>query len=141
MFAAAVGVANCPGAPQLDVFLGRADATQPAPDGLVPEPFDTIDDILARMADAGFDPIETVWLLSSHTIAAADLVDPTIPGTPFDSTPELFDTQFFIETQLLGQTFPGQSGVHGTVTSPCMARCVCSRTTFSLRDSRTACEW
>ena len=39
MFAAAIGVANCPGAPQLDVFLGRADATQPAPDGLVPEPF------------------------------------------------------------------------------------------------------
>ena len=73
MFAAAIGVANCPGAPQLDVFLGRADATQPAPNGLVPEPFDTIDDILARMADAGFDPIETVWLLSSHTIAAADL--------------------------------------------------------------------
>ncbi len=41
MFAAAVDVANCPGAHQLDVFLGRADATQPAPDGLVPEPFGT----------------------------------------------------------------------------------------------------
>lgn len=42
-----------------------------------------------------------------HTIAAADEVDPTIPGTPFDSTPELFDTQFFIETQLRGTGFPG----------------------------------
>ena len=44
---------------------------------------------------------------SSHTVAAADRVDPTIPGTPFDSTPELFDTQFFIETQLRGTLFPG----------------------------------
>ncbi|KAI1788396.1 manganese peroxidase [Ganoderma leucocontextum] len=141
MFAAAVGVANCPGAPQLDVFLGRADATQPAPDGLIPEPFDSADKILARMADAGFDPIETVWLLSSHTIAAADLVDPTIPGTPFDSTPELFDTQFFIETQLLGTLFPGTAGNAGEVESP-LAGEMRLQSDFELaRDSRTACEW
>lgn len=46
-------------------------------------------------------------LFTSHTVAAADLVDPTIPGTPFDSTPEVFDTQFFVETQLRGTLFPG----------------------------------
>ena len=41
-FAGAVGVSNCPGAPQLDFFLGRQDATEPAPDGTVPEPFGTL---------------------------------------------------------------------------------------------------
>lgn len=43
----------------------------------------------------------------SHSIAAADHVDPTIPGSPFDSTPEIFDTQFFVETLLKGTLFPG----------------------------------
>ncbi|TBU55808.1 hypothetical protein BD310DRAFT_979327 [Dichomitus squalens] len=70
--------------PQVRVFLGCADATKPAPDRFVPGPFDTVDDILARMSDAGFD---TIWLLSSHTIAAVVLVDPCIPGTGFESTP------------------------------------------------------
>lgn len=64
--------------------------------------------ILARFKDAGnFSPEEVVALLGSHTIAAADHVDPTIPGTPFDSTPEVFDTQVFLEVQLRGTLFPG----------------------------------
>ena len=54
----------------------------------------------------------------SHTIAAADHVDPTIPGTPFDSTPFIFDTQFFVETQLRGTIFPGTGGNQGEVESP-----------------------
>ena len=38
-FAGAVALSNCPGAPQMNFFTGRAPATQAAPDGLVPEPF------------------------------------------------------------------------------------------------------
>lgn len=37
--AGAVGVSNCPGAPQLNFFLGRPNATAPSPDLLIPEPF------------------------------------------------------------------------------------------------------
>ncbi|OBZ66815.1 Manganese peroxidase 3 [Grifola frondosa] len=141
-FAGAVGLSNCPGAPQLEFLLGRPPATQPAPDLTVPEPFDTVDTILARFADAGnFTAPQVVWLLSSHTIAAADLVDPTIPGTPFDSTPELFDTQFFIETQLVGTLFPGTAGNQGEVESP-LAGEIRLQSDFELaRDNRTACEW
>lgn len=43
----------------------------------------------------------------SHSIAAADVVDPTIPGTPFDSTPGTFDSQVFVEVLLKGTSFPG----------------------------------
>ena len=93
------------------------------------------------MGDAGFDPIETVWLLASHTIAAADVVDPTIPGTPFDSTPELFDTQFFIETQLRGTLFPGTGGNQGEVESPLHGEIRLQSDSELARDSRTACEW
>ena len=49
------------------------------------------------MGDAGFSPNEIVDLLISHSVAAQDHVDPTIPGTPFDSTPSSFDSQFFVE--------------------------------------------
>ncbi|KAH9847429.1 manganese-dependent peroxidase [Lenzites betulinus] len=140
--AGAIGVSNCPGAPRLNVFIGRKDATQPAPDLTVPEPFDNVTKILARFEDAGrFTPAEVVALLASHTIAAADHVDPTIPGTPFDSTPEEFDTQFFIETQLRGTLFPGTAGNQGEVQSPLHGE-IRLQSDFELaRDQRTACEW
>ncbi|KAI0358485.1 manganase peroxidase [Trametes cingulata] len=141
-FAGAIGVSNCPGAPRLDVFVGRVDATQPAPDKTVPEPFDTVDSILARFQDAGgFTPEEVVALLVSHTVAAADHVDPSIPGTPFDSTPEEFDTQFFIETQLRGTLFPGTGGNQGEVESPLRGELRLQSDSELARDSRTACEW
>ena len=80
---------------------------------------DTVDKILARFNDAGgFDELEVVWFLIAHTIAAQNDVDPTIPRTPFDSTPSIFDGQFFIETQLRGVSFPGKGGIQGTTTSP-----------------------
>lgn len=69
--AAAVGTANCPGAPQLDFFFGRPPPTEPAADLTVPEPTDSVDAIIERFTDAGFEVPEIVALLSSHTVAAA----------------------------------------------------------------------
>ncbi|KAF7357222.1 Peroxidase [Mycena sanguinolenta] len=119
-FAAAVSLSLCPGAPRVGFMMGRPKATapSPSPNGLVPEPFDTVDSILARMKDAGgFTPTDVVALLASHSVAGADTVDPTIPGTPFDSTPSLFDTQIFIEVQLRGTMFPGSNPGEGEVES------------------------
>ncbi|KAH8107942.1 manganese peroxidase 1 precursor [Cristinia sonorae] len=143
-FAGAVAVSNCPGAPRLPFFLGRPAPTAAAPDGLVPEPFDSVDSILARFADAGpdgFVPVEVVWSLIAHTIAAADLVDPAIPGSPFDSTPAIFDTQFFVETQLKGTLFPGNGAHPGEAESPLAGEMRLESDQLLARDSRTACEW
>ncbi|KAK0207355.1 manganese peroxidase 1 precursor [Armillaria fumosa] len=139
--AGAVGVSNCPGAPQLNFLLGRPAATAPSPDLLVPEPFDTVTSILARFADAGFTPPEVIALLSSHSVAAADHVDVTIPGTPFDSTPALFDTQFFVEVQLRGTAFPGTGGNQGEAESPLAGEIRIQSDETLARDSRTACDW
>lgn len=38
-FAGAVGLSNCPGAPQIAFSMGRPPAVAPAPDLTVPEPF------------------------------------------------------------------------------------------------------
>jgi hypothetical protein len=43
----------------------------------------------------------------SHSIAASKDIDPSAPGAPFDSTPGIFDTQFFVEVQLRGAEVPG----------------------------------
>jgi hypothetical protein len=69
----------------VNFLAGRSNISQAPPDGLVPEPQDSADKILARMGDAGFNPAETVNLLTSHTVAGADTVDPTIPvGLSFE---------------------------------------------------------
>ena len=74
------------GCPQLEFLAGRSNKTFPAIDGLIPEPQDSVDSILARFADAGnFSPFEVVSLLVSHTIARADKVDPTLDAAPFDT--------------------------------------------------------
>ncbi|KAI0256109.1 fungal versatile peroxidase from pleurotus Eryngii [Lactifluus subvellereus] len=140
-FAAAVGVSNCPGAPRLNFLLGRPPPVAPAADKTVPEPFDSVTAILDRFEDAGFDPEEVVALLASHSIAAADLVDPTIPRTPFDSTPDKFDTQFFIETLLKGTLYPGDGPNPGEELSPLRGEMRLQSDFALARDPRTACFW
>ncbi|KAK0436797.1 manganese peroxidase 1 precursor [Desarmillaria tabescens] len=137
--AGAVGVSNCP-------------------DLLVPEPFDNVTTIIARFADAGFESPEIIALLASHSVAGADHVDPTvafihlyirrlllkdlqIPGTPFDSTPSLFDTQFFVEVQLRGTAFPGNGSNQGEAESPLAGEIRIQSDEMLARDSRTSCDW
>ncbi|KAF9045417.1 manganese peroxidase [Panaeolus papilionaceus] len=139
--AAAVGTANCPGAPRLQFMFGRPPPLAPAADLTVPEPTDTVDSIIARFADAGFSIEEGIALLSSHTVAAADEIDTTIPGTPFDSTPFTFDTQFFLETLLVGNQFPGTGPHAGEVASPLAGEMRLQSDSRLARDPRTACFW
>ncbi|EJF56747.1 manganese peroxidase [Dichomitus squalens LYAD-421 SS1] len=148
-FAGAVAITNCPGAPQLEFLAGRPNGTAPAIDGLIPEPQDSIDDILARFDDAGgFTPFEVVSLLASHTVARADHVDPTLDAAPFDSTPFTFDTQIFLEVLLKGTGFPGTDNNTGEVASPIPVTNGTDvgelrlQSDFGLaHDSRTACFW
>ncbi|KIJ26750.1 class II peroxidase, partial [Sphaerobolus stellatus SS14] len=148
-FAAAVGITNCPGAPRLKFFTGRPNATAPPPEGLVPAPSDSVTTILARFADAGnLIPAEVVALLSSHSIANADHVDPTIQAVPFDSTQNTYDTQIFLEVLLKGIGFPGTANNTGEVSSPLPIGTTAQpgemrlQSDFALaRDPRTACFW
>ena len=60
--------------------MGRPAPKAASPPDLVPEPFDSVQKILARFGSVGFSPEEVVALLSSHSVAGADDVDPSIPG-------------------------------------------------------------
>lgn len=79
--------------------------------------------------------------MASHSVGAADHVDPTIPDTPFDSTPGVFDSQFFVETQLRGTLFPGTGGNQGQVESPLAGELRLQSDSELARDSRTSCAW
>ncbi|KAJ3535733.1 hypothetical protein NMY22_g6354 [Coprinellus aureogranulatus] len=117
-FAGAAGITNCPGAPRLEFLAGRPFTSRPSPPGLVPNPADNVDIILGRMADAGFTAEETVDLLASHSIADQHKLNPTIEGSPFDTTPTRFDSQFFVETLLKGVLYPGHVIGEAEVRSP-----------------------
>ncbi|KAL1948500.1 hypothetical protein VTO73DRAFT_12575 [Trametes versicolor] len=140
-FAGAVGVSNCLGGPRLQFLAGRSNDSQASPDNLVPGPGDSVDTILARMSDAGFSADEVVALLSSHSVAAQDHLDTTIAGSPLDSTPSVFDAQFFVETLLNGTAFPGNGSNPGEAESPLPGEFRILSDSLIARDSRTSCEW
>ena len=54
-------------------LTGRPPPKAASPNGLVPEPFDSVDKILARFADVGFSPAEVVALLSSSVISLSGI--------------------------------------------------------------------
>lgn len=141
-FAGAVGISNFPGAPQLQFLAGRPNATIPASDGTVPEPQNSVSQILQRLDVAGFSPNEVIHLLASHSIARADHVD-DLTAVPFDTTPFTFDTQIFLEVLLNGVGFPGSPNNVGEVESPLPYEGELRlQSDFALaRDPRTACEW
>jgi hypothetical protein len=139
--AGAVSLSNCAGAPRVKFALGRPQPVAASPPNLIPQPQDSVTSILARMEDAGFTPRELIALLSSHSIAGADDVDPTIPGTPFDSTPSVFDTQIFVDVLVKGILFPGDGPNLGEVQSSIAGTLRLQSDSVLARDSRTACIW
>ncbi|KAG5220117.1 MnP-short, short manganese peroxidase [Salix suchowensis] len=100
------------------------------------------------MGDAGFSPDEIVDLLASHSVAASDHIDESIPvrcrlfsRTPFDSTPSAFDAQFFLEVLLKGTLAPGNGTHTGQALSPIPGEIRIQSDFLLARDSRTACRW
>ncbi|KAF7364299.1 Peroxidase [Mycena sanguinolenta] len=141
-FAATVSVGNCPGGPKISFMAGRPNATQAAPDGLVPEAFDSVSTILARVADAGLTPGDLVALLASHSVGFQEHVDPTIPPTPFDLTPSVFDTKFFYDTMFrLGDVWPGSANNKGEVKSPFPREFRLQSDALLAHDPRTTAYW
>jgi len=142
-FGAALGLTLCPGGPVVPFFAGRPNATAPSPPNLVALPDQSVTQLLARLADLGppdntFSPSNVITLLGSHTAAGQDLVDPIFGGSPFDSTPFIWDTQVFLEVLLNNQ--PGAPAVAGGIQQETGVMRLSSDARFA-RDPRTACFW
>ncbi|KAF5343577.1 hypothetical protein D9758_012984 [Tetrapyrgos nigripes] len=145
-FAGAVSVRNCAGGPKIQFLSGRSHQPQASPPNLVPEAFHSVSTILARMADAGFSANELVDLLASHSIGFQENVDtnPNVAGTPFDTTPQVLDSQFYLEVMLKGtvQTGGGTGQMsRGEALSPIPGEFRLESDRALARDSRTSCRW
>ncbi|KAH8813607.1 heme peroxidase [Flagelloscypha sp. PMI_526] len=141
-FAGAVSVRNCQGGPKIPFKAGRPDAVEKTPKkGLLPSAGDSVDAILERMKDGGFSPEELVALLASHSIAVQEHVDPTVENTPFDTTPQVLDSQFYLETLLKGTMWAGEPKVPGESKTAIPGTFRLQSDGLIARDPRTACEW
>ncbi|KFA80065.1 hypothetical protein S40288_08219 [Stachybotrys chartarum IBT 40288] len=96
--AANVATVTCPLGPRVRTFVGRVDNISPAPPGLLPSPFDSVDDLLDLFADKTIDAEDLVALVGAHSTSQQRFVDPSRAGDPQDKTPGMWDVQFYAET-------------------------------------------
>ena len=90
---------TCPQGPRIAFFAGRKDATQAAPPGLVPEVHDSEQNLIDLMMDKTINARDLTALLGAHSSAKQFHVDVETPeGIQIDSTPGIWDTNFYNET-------------------------------------------
>ena len=82
-FAAALSLSLCPGAPKVNFSMGRPPPTGPAPPNIIPQPFNTVDELLDIFAGLNISSDELVALLSVHSVAGADDFSPPNQGYAF----------------------------------------------------------
>ncbi|KAL6303486.1 heme peroxidase [Sparassis latifolia] len=140
-FAGAVALSNCPGSPRLPFYTRRPAAVAPAPPNLIPAPTDPVERVLARMEDAGFTAEDTVALLAAHSVGTQKTIDPTISNTPFDTTPRVFDSQYYLEILLRGTGYPGRGRSPAEVKSPLKSEFRLTSDAAIARHPKTACAW
>ncbi|KAI2618733.1 class II peroxidase [Hypoxylon sp. NC1633] len=91
-FAAAFGVASCPGGPTISVKVGRVDSSDANPTGQMPGVNDDATTIVSSFAAKGFSITELVALVGAHSTAK------DLRGNSLDSTVGDMDTTFYTET-------------------------------------------
>jgi catalase (peroxidase I) len=75
--------------------MGRKDFNGTAnPTGLLSQPTDSVAKIVARFADMGFTDDQMVALIGAHTIGRQGFTDPSLAGSSFDSTNNIWDSTF-----------------------------------------------
>lgn len=97
-FGSNVGTVVCPLGPRVRSFIGRKDNHTAAPDGNLPKPRASADEIISMFADKSISPQGIVALLGAHTTSQQRFVYPNRTGDPQDSTPGVWDTRYFRET-------------------------------------------
>jgi hypothetical protein len=102
--AANVATVVCPLGPRVRTFVGRVDSSTPAPEGLLPGPFQSADELITMFADKTISPGGLVALVGAHTTSQQRFVDQARAGDPQDRTPGVWDVNFYDET--LSNTSP-----------------------------------
>jgi hypothetical protein len=97
-FAAAHATVTCPLGPRIRTFVGRPEATSASPDGLLPSSNDDANSQIELFRDKGIGQLDLVALVGAHSVSKQRHVDESRPNTSQDSTPGVWDTQFYGDT-------------------------------------------
>ncbi|KAF2122471.1 heme peroxidase [Lophiotrema nucula] len=89
---------SCPKGPRVRTFVGRKDATKAAPTGLLPDTNDSPDNLIALFERKGFSAHDLAALVGAHASAKQRFVDPSKAGFPLDTTPGVWDVEFYNDT-------------------------------------------
>ncbi|KAJ4300732.1 hypothetical protein N0V90_002820 [Kalmusia sp. IMI 367209] len=89
---------SCPKGPRIRTFIGRKDATGPAPTGKLPDVHDSADNLIALFERKGFSAHDLAALVGAHAAAKQRFVDPSQAGKPLDTTPGVWDVEFYNDT-------------------------------------------
>ncbi|ORY04773.1 ligninase LG6 precursor [Clohesyomyces aquaticus] len=89
---------TCPKGPRIRTFVGRKDATKAAPKGLLPDVHDSADNLIQLFANKGFSAHDLAALVGAHSSAKQRFVEPAKANFPLDTTPGIWDVNFYNET-------------------------------------------
>lgn len=89
----------CPGGPRIKAFVGRNDADDLPPEGLIPSPFAGAEENIALFESKTFAATDLVALVGAHTVSEQKFVDPSQAGKTQDTTATTWDVAFYGQTQ------------------------------------------
>jgi hypothetical protein len=94
-----VATVVCPLGPRTRTFVGRADSSRPAVNGLLPNVFAEADALIDLFDNKTIKVHGLTALVGAHTVSQQHFVDPSRSGDPQDSTPGIWDVSFYNETR------------------------------------------
>jgi len=96
-FAHNVATVVCPLGPRFLTLIGRPDSDRANPPGKLPNITSPADVLIKLFNDKSTSFVDLVALIGAHTAANQFFVDPSRAGQPFDTTPGVWDTNFYQE--------------------------------------------
>jgi hypothetical protein len=89
---------TCPLGPRIRTFVGRPDAVQPSPEGLLPSAEADSTSLIALFGDKSIPKFDMVALVGAHTVSKQFDYEPSTAGNSQDDTPGIWDTNFYTQT-------------------------------------------
>ncbi|RDW59926.1 peroxidase-3 [Coleophoma cylindrospora] len=87
----------CPLGPRILTYVGREDSEN-NPTGLIPDTHSPAPVLIELFQNKTINFKDLIALIGAHTVANQEFVDPSQAGAPLDSTPGIWDVQFYNET-------------------------------------------
>lgn len=93
-----VATVVCPLGPRVRTFVGRQDSFKPALDNLLPNVFASADSLIELFENKTIRAHGLTALVGAHTTSQQHFVDPSRAGDPQDTTPGIWDVDFYSQT-------------------------------------------